>query len=92
MDKRLLEILCCPLSRVPVRAARRSEIESINRAIVAGGVVNCAGTTVSETYSVALLTTDGERVYRVVDDIPLMLAGEAVTTNQVADFQQAFSS
>ena len=36
MDKRLLDILCCPVSKTPVRQLARGELEAINTAIAAG--------------------------------------------------------
>lgn len=86
MDKRLLDILCCPQTRTPVRAARRDEIDALNRAVAAGILVTVAGKAVQVSYPDALITRDGKTIYRVEDDIPVMLADEAVSTAQLSDF------
>ncbi|MEZ5461836.1 Trm112 family protein [Dokdonella sp.] len=86
MDKHLLDILCCPQSKTPVRAARRDEIEALNRAVAGGALVNVAGKAVLTSFPDALITRDGKTVYRVEDDIPVMLADEAVSTLQLTDF------
>ena len=36
MDKRLLDILCCPVSKTPVRLMSKHELEALNAAISAG--------------------------------------------------------
>jgi uncharacterized protein YbaR (Trm112 family) len=86
MDKHLLDILCCPLTKTPVRPARRDEIEALNRSIGAGGVITVGGTAVTSTLAGALITRDGKTVYRIEDDIPVMLVDEAISTNQLSHF------
>ena len=36
MDKRLLDILCCPVSKTPVRPLSKHELDALNDAIAAG--------------------------------------------------------
>ena len=36
MDKRLLDILCCPATHAPLRALSAPELEAVNRAIAGG--------------------------------------------------------
>ena len=86
MDKHLLDILCCPQSRTPVRAARRDEIDALNRAIAGGGVQTVSGKMVQASFLDALVTRDGKTVYRVEDDIPVMLVDEGVSTAQLSDY------
>jgi uncharacterized protein YbaR (Trm112 family) len=86
MDKHLLDILCCPQTKTPVRAARRDEIDALNRAIATGELVTVAGKAVQASFPDALITRDGKTVYRIEDDIPVMLADEAVSTTQLSDF------
>lgn len=92
MDKHLLELLCCPRTRTPVRIARRDEIDALNRAIAADGLVTVAGKPVRQAYSEALITRDGKSVYRVDDSIPVMLVDEAVSTTQLSDFPAPVSA
>jgi uncharacterized protein YbaR (Trm112 family) len=86
MDQHLLDILCCPLTKTPVRTARRDELQALNRSIDAGTVQTVAGTAVSEPLSAALITRDGKTIYRIEDDIPVMLADEAIGTLQLTEF------
>ncbi|AND69536.1 hypothetical protein ATSB10_20820 [Dyella thiooxydans] len=86
MDKRLLDILCCPVSKTPIRPATRSELDSINRTVAAGQLVTVAGTPVTAKVAEALITVDRKVVYRVEDGIPVMLPEEGIGTLQIADF------
>jgi len=89
MDKRLLDILCCPATKVPVRPLARHELEALNRSIGTGKVQTIAQAGVAEPLRAGLITTDGKLVYRVEDDIPVMLAEEAIRTSQIDGFPAA---
>ncbi|HET7610487.1 MAG TPA: hypothetical protein VFK29_01730 [Rhodanobacteraceae bacterium] len=86
MDKRLLDILCDPVTKTPVRPLRRDELDALNRAISAGRIDTVAGQKVSAPLGAGLITTDRKVVYRVEDDIPVMLADEGIGTLQLTDF------
>ena len=86
MDKRLLDILCCPVTKVPVRPLVRNELDALNNAISAGGVQTTASVMVSSALQGGLITSDGKLIYRIEDDIPVMLADEAIGTTQLSAF------
>lgn len=86
MDKRLLDILCCPVTKQPLRALTRAELDALNRAIAGGGVRNAVAEAVRTPLAAGLITTDGKRVYRIDDDIPVMLTDEAIAVSQLEGF------
>lgn len=86
MDPRLLDILCCPVSKTPLRRLAESELAALNQAIDAGRAVNAAGTRIAGAVEAGLITRDGRTIYRVEEDIPVMLADEAIAASQLADF------
>ena len=86
MDMHLLDILCCPVSKSPLRPLTEAELAALNRAIAAGGVANKAGAPVAEPFAAGLITRDARTIYRIQDDIPVMLADEGIASEQVADF------
>lgn len=86
MDKRLLDILCCPVSKVPVRPLSKRELESLNEAVASGKVDSVAGTPIRDRLVEGLITTDGKVIYRVDDGIPVMLPEEGIGTTQLTDF------
>ncbi len=85
IDSRLLDILCCPTSRVALRMLDSSALEKVNQAIGAGAVKRIDGQIQSEPLQEALITVDGQRIYRIDDGIPVMLADEAIAGAQVED-------
>ncbi len=86
MDKRLLDILCCPVSKTPVQQMTRRQLDVLNDAIAAGKVDTVAGVAVRERVVEALITTDHKLVYRIEDGIPVMLPEEGIGTLQLVDF------
>jgi uncharacterized protein YbaR (Trm112 family) len=63
MDKRLLSILCCPVTRKGLSLARPDLLKKINTAIGASKLVNRDGTALSATLDEALITDDGKIMY-----------------------------
>ena len=83
MDKRLLSILCCPVTHKGLSPARPELLEKINSAISEGTLVNRDGTQLSEALDEALITDDGKMMYPVNDGIPVLLEGESVALSQL---------
>lgn len=86
MDRRLLDILCCPATRQPLAQLSGPELESINRGIAQGRVQRTDGSAETTPWTAGLLTGDRRLAYRIEDGIPVLLADEAVSTKQVTDF------
>lgn len=86
MDRKLLDILCCPTSKQPLAMLGSAELEAINRAIAGGCVTRADGSPQSEALVEGLITRDRRTAYRVDDGIPVLLADEALATDQVDGF------
>jgi uncharacterized protein YbaR (Trm112 family) len=86
MDRKLLDILCCPSTRQSLALLDAQALDALNRAIAAGGVKRADETVQAEALREALLTRDRKTVYRVDDGIPVLLAEEAIATAQIEDF------
>jgi uncharacterized protein YbaR (Trm112 family) len=78
IDTRLLEILCCPITRRPLRMLDGQTLDKVNAAIVAGRVRNHGGVTLTNTLTQALVTTDGDLVYPVHNGVPVLLEEECI--------------
>jgi len=89
IDQRLLDILCCPVSKVPVTPLGKTQLADLNRRIAAGGVQTVAGVTLAAPLAEGLVTTDGKVIYRVEDGIPVMLPDEGIGTTQLDGFHAA---
>lgn len=86
LDKRLLEILCCPVSKQPVQLLNARQLDCVRLAQSARSLSLLDGSNFSEPVEAGLLTRDGKTIYLIVDGIPIMLADQAVATAQLADF------
>lgn len=78
LDTRLLEILCCPITRRPLRMLDSPTLDKVNAAIATGRVRNHGGSTLTAPLPAALVSTDGDLVYLVRDGIPVLLEEECI--------------
>ncbi len=83
MDKKLLSILCCPVSQKGLALARGDLLRKVNDAIGVGALVNRDGAVLSASLDEALVTDDGKLLYPVNDGIPVLLEGECVALGQL---------
>jgi len=73
VDKKLLDILCCPKTKVDVKKLTKADLAIINTKIKDGALTYTDGKLVKEILQEGLITVDKKTVYRVDDDIPVML-------------------
>ena len=85
MDRKLLDILCCPATRQPLALLDDRELAMVNRGIADGGIVRADGSGQSAAITAGLITRDRRTVYRIEDGIPVLLADEAMAACQWPD-------
>ena len=85
MDKKLLDILACPVTRQPLALLDADRLKALNTAIAAGGV-RFGDHEQTQALREALVTRDGKRIYRIDDGIPILLGDEGIGTQQLNDF------
>jgi len=83
IDKETLKILVCPQDHSPLLLADHHLTDQLNRAIAAGRIVSQGGRKVTEPVSAALVREDRTVLYPIVDDIPLLIADEAIPLRQI---------
>jgi uncharacterized protein len=83
MEKRLLNLLRCPVTHKGLSLARRDLLGRVNSAIQAGKVTNRGGELLAEPLSEALVTDDDKVLYPVANGIPVLLEGESVSLEQL---------
>ena len=83
VDKHLLEILVCPVTKTPVKLLAKDKLAILNREVDNGEVTYVDGSPVQGPLDEALITEDGRTLYRVSDGIPVMLEEQGISAKQV---------
>lgn len=86
ISKQLLEILCCPVSHVPLQMITKSQRKFLNDQITTGDVQTVDGEQLTMPLDDALITTDGRVIYPVREHIPVLLYEAGIGTTQFTDF------
>ena len=86
IDGKLLEILCCPVSKTPLTRLTASRLKKLNTVISEGSVLTVTGDVVGQTLREALITEDSKVIYPVIDEIPILLEERGIGTTQFQDF------
>jgi uncharacterized protein YbaR (Trm112 family) len=85
MDRKLLDILCCPASKQPWPCSTRpSSRRSTRRSGPAGSSASTAAAVAP--LKEGLITRDHQTVYRIEDGIPVLLSDEGIATAPVPGF------
>jgi uncharacterized protein YbaR (Trm112 family) len=78
LNPELLEILVCPETKQTLKLADAGTLERVNQAVATGGLKNQGGNRVKDRIEEGLVREDGNVLYPVKDDIPVMLLDEAI--------------
>ncbi len=87
VDGKLLEILCCPVSKTPLTVLGKQKLGKLNTAISGGDALYIGGDKVTKPLQEGLITEDGKVIYPVQDNIPILLEEKGIGTTQFQDFQ-----
>ncbi len=82
LDPAVLDILCCPLTHVPLEPLRADRLARLNECIAAGIVKNESKQLVTDPLIAALVTRDGKLAYPIRDDIPVLLIDQGIALAQ----------
>ena len=86
IDGKLLEILCCPVSKTPLIILSQEKLGKLNSEIAAGDALFIDGKKVTEALQEGLITENGKVIYSVQDNIPVLLEEQGIGTTQFQDF------
>jgi uncharacterized protein YbaR (Trm112 family) len=86
VNGKLLEILCCPVSKTPLRVLGQQKLVHLNEAIKSGDALYVDGEKVTDPLQEGLITEDGKVIYPVQDDIPILLEEKGIGTTQFQNF------
>ena len=83
MDKKLLSILCCPVTHKGLSLAGADQLATINAAISDGTLNNRDGDALETNLKEAMMSDDGKTMYPIDEGIPVLIEGEGVALDQL---------
>ena len=82
-DKNLLDIICCPATRLPMAVMSTAMLAKLNGLIQKQKIRNRDDSLVTEELQEALVTDDGQIAYPVADGIPVLLEERGISLSQL---------
>jgi uncharacterized protein YbaR (Trm112 family) len=79
----LFDILRCPENHSSLAQADKALVAELNARIRAGSLRNQAGREVREVIDGGLVRADGDLLYPIVEQIPVLLRDEAIPLDQL---------
>jgi len=86
IDRKLLEILCCPVTKRAVIPLSKDKLQRLNRLIAAEDLQYADGSTIKGPLKEALITDNSTTIYRIEDGIPVMLEDESIRVQGLEGF------
>lgn len=81
VDAKLLEILRCPVTKQNLSLLSPDRLAQLNARIEKGEVTHLDGSPVTAAIDAALITENGNTIYKIEDDIPIMLEDLSIAAN-----------
>jgi uncharacterized protein YbaR (Trm112 family) len=82
-DTTLLDIICCPVTQMPLEIMPQSQLERLNESIRAHKIKQRNDVLLEEELEQALVTRDGKIAYPIRDGIPILLEGDGIVLSQL---------
>lgn len=83
LDKKLLDIICCPVTHSPLAPMQQTQLDRLNALITQSKIKNRGDELVTDALAEALVTRDGKLAYPVREDIPVLLEDQGIALAQL---------
>lgn len=83
MDRKLLDIICCPVTRSSLELLPERELAALNQLIGQKRIKNREESVVDAPLDEALVTRSAKLIYPVRDGIPVLLEDQAMALQQL---------
>lgn len=78
----LLEIIMCPRTKQNLQNLSPEKVNEVNKEIEAGGIKYYDESLVDQKLDEALITADQKVIYRVDEEIPILMIDKGIPTEQ----------
>ncbi len=85
IDQNIVDVLACPATHRSLRPLSADRLRQLNDRIEAGRAIYVDGTNIDEPVTAALITDNDTLIYRVDDDIPVLLVERGIAARQLID-------
>jgi uncharacterized protein len=82
-DRKLLDIVCCPVTHQPLEMLPEATLDRLNALISEQKIMARGDVPVAEPLAEGLVTRDGRLVYPVRDGIPVLLEEHGILLAQI---------
>ena len=83
MRKKILNILCCPVTRQPLSKVTGKKLTALNEAIENGSITNREKKSIKKKLLDALITKGGLLLYPIEEGIPVLLENRSISLDQL---------
>jgi uncharacterized protein YbaR (Trm112 family) len=83
LDRALLDIVCCAVTRSPLELLSERELAELNQRIAARRIKNRDDAIVDQPLEQALVTRSGKLIYPIRDGVPVLLEDQAMPLSQL---------
>jgi uncharacterized protein YbaR (Trm112 family) len=83
INRKLLEILVCPVTKLPVFMLDQDKLARLNELIAKGELQTMDGEIINKPLQEALVTSNRNMIYRIENNIPIMLEDQGIASDQV---------